>query len=174
MFMIEAIQNALAAYSSVRRWARNVIIVAAVALLLVAILVLPYGTENADQYMKVTHVAMRSVTMIQAGVLVVFFAFSRYLALSWRNYQFGILIGYGLYVSVRLAGHASMAQGGRQVAWTVMLVNSFAYLCTLLVWLIYILQQEPKVLPPPPESGKELDEWTRALSDINQRKLQDL
>ena len=167
MFTIEAIRNALVNYPTVLGWGKRLLVAVALALLLLTILLLPFGSENTNVYMKITNVAMRSARMIQLGVILVFFAFTSYLALSWRHYQFGILLGYGLYVCVSLSIAAYTAKESSPVSWNTMLIESASYLLTLLTWLIYILRAEPR--PPtnlPPSAGEHLEEFKAALTDL--------
>jgi hypothetical protein len=167
LFNIEAIRNALVDYPTVRRWGTNAIVVVALALTVVALCMLPYGSENANKYMKVTQIAMRSARMIQLGVIVAFFSFTSYLALGWRHYQVGILLGYGLYVATSLAGSAYVAQMGPSVGWRMTLLDSYAFLCTLILWLVYIVRTKPAVPRELPLSAStDLDGWNEALTDL--------
>jgi hypothetical protein len=170
MFTIEVIRNALVDYPTVRHWGQNILIGVAVALLFLAIITLPYGSEKSGRYIKATTTVVRSARMIQLGVIVVFFAFTSYLALSWRRHQVRILLGYGLYVSVSLAAAAYSSQMGPDVGWKTMLIDADAYLLTLLGWLVCMFRTEPKApLNLPPSASKDLARWNEALTDLMKR-----
>jgi hypothetical protein len=166
MFIIEGIRNALVNYGAVRKWGRNVLTLIGVGVLFVAIWSLPYGAEHSDQYMKVTHLAMRSARMVQLSVIVAFFLISSYLALAWRHYQFGVLLGFGLYAAVSLSCETFLAQMGFQVGFKTMVVDCIAYLLTLVMWLGYIVRTEPKPPTLPPSATKDLDQWNEALTGL--------
>ncbi len=167
MFTIEVIRNALGDSPIIRQWGRNLLIGVSVALFIFVIITWPYGSENSGPYMKVTSTVMRSARLIQLGVIVVFFAFASYLALSWRRYQVRILLGYGLYVSVSLAAAAYMAQMGPHVGWKTMLIDADAYILTLVGWFFCMLRTEPNAPPSlPPAAAKDLVGWEDALTEL--------
>ncbi len=167
MFIIEAVRNLLVDYPTIRRWGRSALIGVAISLLLLSILILPYGSENSELSMKIIHLPMRSARMIQLGVIVALFGLASYLGLGWRHYQFGLLLGFGLYVAVSLSCEAYVTQMGRSVGWKIMLVDCYAYICTLILWLIYVLRADLKCPPNlPPSASKDLDGWGEALNGL--------
>jgi hypothetical protein len=166
MITIEVMRNILVDYPTVRRLGRHALIAAGVTFLLIAISVLPYGSEHSGLYMKVTHLTMRSARLIQVGLIVAFFALARYLALAAKQYQFGILLGLGLYVSASLSCEAYVTQVGPTLEWGGMLIDSFAYLITLLLWLICLYRQEPKLPQLPASTNADLDGWNATLTDL--------
>jgi hypothetical protein len=170
MFTIEAVRNALVDFPIARRWVRNLLITVAILVFALALAALPYGSQTVPYQMKLTHVTMRTVRSVQLGVIVAAFAFTSYLALSWRNYQFGILAGYGSYVALHLACDAFFAQMGNPVGRTIVQLQAYYYLAVLVLWLIYILQHEPRRNPDlPSNSGENLDAWTEALSELEKK-----
>ncbi len=170
MFTIEGIRNQLVDYPTIRSWARNILIIAVLLFAVLAVLLVPYGSEHTAEQMKFVQVSMRTARFIQLSVLVVFFAFAAYLSLSWKHYQIGILLGYGLYVAVDLSCTAFIAQAGREVAWRITLIQSWTFILVLLLWLRYIIKVEPRSsLPLPGSSSEDLDRWNHALEQIVKR-----
>lgn len=170
MLIIEAMRNTLSEYPLVRRWGRNVLIATGILLIVVAAWSIPYGAEHATSYAKVALLAMRCIRLIQLGVIVVFFAFAKFLALRWQTYQVGILLGFGFYLAVSLSCSAVVAYGGNSVGFVSMVIESTGYLLTLLMWLVFIGRHEPRgTLPMPLSSSKDLDEWSNALTGLVKR-----
>jgi hypothetical protein len=167
MFTVEGIRNMLVDYPTVRAWVRNILLTVAALFVIVALISIPYGADQPNVYMKVTHVTVRSVRIIQVALLLSFFAVASYLGLSWKNYQFGILLGLGLYACTNLACEAYVAQVGESVGWKVNMIDSFATICMMLIFLVYLIKADPSPpLSAHTQSATELDGWDRALTDI--------
>jgi hypothetical protein len=154
--ILEAFRNSVVQYRTVRRFGIAVLLTAAIISVVIAFVLLPYGTRTTDQMMRFIQVTERSLRIIQLGVLVSMFALASYLAITWRHYVFGIVVGYGLYAAANLsamtylaylggAGHAQGATLGRTIAY----LDSGAYCCAVAIWLVYLLQQErmPAAIP---------------------------
>lgn len=169
MVTMEAMRNVLVDYPTIRKWGRKALPVVGIALLFLAVSAVPYGPRNPDVYAEAVHLTMRSARIIQVGLIVAFFALTRYLALPSRHYQFGILLGLGLYVSASLACEAYIVQV--QLVWAGLLIDSFAYLTTLLIWLTYIYREEPSLPPPPVSSHSDLDSWSVALVEMSNQNF---
>lgn len=170
MFTVEGIRNMLVDYPTVRSWVRNILLTVAAVFVIVALISIPYGADQPNVYMKVTHVAVRSIRIIQVALLLSFFAVASYLGLSWKNYQFGILLGFGLYACTNLACEAYVAQVGASVGWKVNMIDSFSTICMMLIFLVYLSKADPS---PPfsahPQTANELDAWDRALTDLTRK-----
>lgn len=167
LFIVDVIRNILVEYPTIGSWVRNILLTVAAVFVVVALLSIPYGADQPNIYMKVTHVAARTVRIIQVALLFAFFALASYLGLSWKNYQFGILLGLGLYACTSLACEAYVAQVGESVGWKVNMIDSFATICMMLIYLIYLIKADP--VPRSPvhlQSASDLEGWNSALSDI--------
>lgn len=170
VFLLEIFRHALAEYAAARNLGRNVLIVAAIVLAVIAVSTAPYGATHSILTTKIVMVTERSIRIVHVGLIVAFFCFARYLALSLKNYQFGILLGYGLYAASNLAVAALNAQMGAGVAYKTMLIDAVTYVCMYLIWLAYLLKREPTAPPgSPPIGGKELEQWSQALSDLRKQ-----
>jgi hypothetical protein len=168
MVILEIFRISLAEYPTVRRIGIRLLVIAALLSIVVALLLLPQGAKSATAMMKFIFVTERSLRIIQIALLVAMFAFSSYLALSWKNYVFGIALGYGLYAAANLAISAYGAYMGPGVAYRCSLLDSAAWSCGAAIWLVYLLQPEPKSPGlPPPSTKQDLEDWRNALTDLN-------
>jgi hypothetical protein len=178
MVIIEVFRNLVREHKSVRKFGITALIVIGALVLLVAILMAPYGSQVQkntiiSQMAHAMLVLQRSIRIVQIGLLVAIFAFGSYLALSWRNYNFGIALGYGLYASVNLVSsvvseYLGVHRLGTTVANTVNLLDGLAYKLTLILWMTYLWRADrgqPTQLPP---SGgdKDLQDWGDALKPL--------
>jgi hypothetical protein len=149
---------------------------AILVLLLVSIglAVLAPGT-NADFLLHATYVFDRTASILQAGLLVCLFLFSRYFVLSWRSQAFGIALGFGIFASVDLASSAFRVYGViSQMVYD--FINMGTYHCCVLIWIYYLVGTDSDhthdgggddhhaVLSEVP--GQELDVWNRELERL--------
>jgi hypothetical protein len=170
MVVIEVFRKCLLGFEATKAAARVLLMVTGVALSVVALLSVPYGSEHSVFLGKVVNVAERSVRFVQLGVVLVFFIFSKFLALSWRNYLFGIMLGFGLYSCGELATSAFGAEMGGVVAYKLMFVVSVIGNATMAIWLSYLLRADPKRSVPLLGRAEDLERWDEALSEIVLRK----
>jgi hypothetical protein len=144
---------------------------ATVGLLLVAV-AMAAATHGSGAYgpVVVLSVLDRTVSLMQCGLLLFLFLFSRYFALSWRNYAFGLALGFGIFASIELATSAIRSQIGSSRADFVDLVVMAAYHCCVLIWVFYLVVPErstyrsPKKLPE-----DDLEVWNHELQRLLQQ-----
>ena len=139
------------------RWVTGLLVVAAVCLVL-------YSSASApDNLMVGVRLLERSVNIIQVGLLLFLFLFSRLFGLSWRSYTFGIAFGFALLASAQI------------IAWTLALTSpsentkdlldflpTGGYHVCVLVWIGYLLTAE-KTVRPPAYHLPDIDRWTKEL-----------
>jgi hypothetical protein len=123
-----------------------------------------YSSGTApDNFLVGVRVLERSVTMIQAGLLLFLFLFSRMFGLSLRSYTFGIAFGFAIFASTEIAswtlGLAALTEHSRSI---LDLLPTGSYHVSVLVWLGYLLAAEKPVgaasYPVP-----EMDQWSGEL-----------
>lgn len=85
------------------------------------------------------------------------------------NYLFGLVLGLGLYGCGELATSTFVAQMGGIVAYKLVFINSAIDNATMLIWLIYLLQHQPKGPTLTSDRGQELERWNEALEEIIKR-----
>ena len=83
-----------------------------------------------------------SSNVVQSGLLVVLFLFSRVLHVSWRSCAAGIILGFGFFSSVELATSALRPEFADSGNIAIDLIQMAAYHVCVLVWLIYLFLPE--------------------------------
>ncbi len=133
-------------------------------LMLAAVVTAFYSSGTiSDNVMAGVAVLDRSVAIIQAGLLLFLFLFSRMFGLSWRSFVFGIGLGFGILASIDLAVWALRLSNSSVpfVRW-LNLVLTGSYHVSVLVWLGYLLTAE-KPVRSASYTVPELDQWSGEL-----------
>jgi hypothetical protein len=122
-----------------------------------------------DGPLRVTYTLDRTVSILQGGLLIVLFLFSRYFSLSWRTHAFGIALGLGIFACVELATSAIWLHVGALAADRIMInmLTMVVYQGCVFVWLFYLARAEPVtrrgsgVLP-----AQDLELWNQELEHL--------
>jgi hypothetical protein len=133
-------------------------------LVVVAIVSAFYSSGTApDNLMLGVKVLERSVTIIQAGLMLFLFLFSRMFGLSWRSFVFGIALGFAIFASTMLAAWTleltALNEHSKQM---LDLVPTGSYHVSVLVWLGYLLAGE-KPVGADTYTAPEMDQWSEEL-----------
>jgi hypothetical protein len=155
--------NALGELSRVLfRWAT-------IILLLIGVALASTHGSGADGFLLIVPTLDRTVSLMQCGLLMFLFLFSRYFALSWRNYAFGIGLGFGILASLELANSAIRSEIGVG-SYLLDYLGMATYHCCVLIWIFYLVAPErrthrtPKKLPQ-----DDLEIWNRELQRLLQQ-----
>jgi hypothetical protein len=132
----------------------------------------PTAAGNEAAYVALrttTFAADRAVSVLQGGLLISLFLFSRYFVLSWRSPAFGIALGMGTFAiaefattALRLCVHIDNKVYDR--------ASMGIYHLCVLVWILYLVgvEREPrftlKVLPK-----YDLEIWNQELERLLQQ-----
>ena len=122
-----------------------------------------------DGPLRVAYTLDRTVSILQGGLLIVLFLFSKYFALSWRTHGFGIALGLGIFACVELATSAVWLQLGTMESHRILInvMGQAVYLGCVFIWLFYLARPETvpaadaKALPP-----QDLEIWNRELERL--------
>ena len=115
-------------------------------------------------------VTLRSLRIVQLGLLLLLFVLARSLGLSWRSYSFGIALGYGLYAAVDLVLAAVRTQFGEGIWHLHSLLTTTAFTGMLFVWLFYILQRQAVAQPVRVIPYNDIAKWNEKLEELLKRK----
>jgi hypothetical protein len=144
---------------------------ATIVLLLVAVgLAVSAPGNGADFLLDATYALDRTVSVLQCGLLISLFLFSRYFVLSWRSHAFGIALGLGIFASVELAASAIRLHLGVFGNWSVNLLTMATYYCCVLIWAFYVVAQEREPQYPAKTLPKyDLEIWNQELRRLLQQ-----
>ena len=143
---------------------------AAAVLLLTAIASARLAVTGVERVMNVFQVLDFSSSVLQVGLLVVLFLFSRVLRVSWRSFPVGIAVGFGILGCVELSAAALLSAFGAGRYAAIDAVRLAAFHVCVLVWLGYLVFPERE----PTFAGKtlqksELELWNQELQRMVQR-----
>jgi hypothetical protein len=160
----EIFDNVFRDYSRLRRLAATFMRWLTGLLVLAAILATFYFSGTAaDNLMVGVRLLERSVTIIQAGLLLFLFLFSRVFGLSWRNYTFGIALGFAIFASTEIAGWTlgltALTEHSKDL---LDLLPTGSYHVSVLVWLGYLVAAE-KPVGAATYTVPEMDQWSGEL-----------
>lgn len=160
-----------APYAGVRRLARIIFLFAAVAVSIAsAVFLFFHHTEYSVPAVTFALVAERSVRILQLGLTLALFAITRYLHLRWKNYLFGIALGFGFYAMTTLAVLVIRMTYGQPVMVLTNYLWGTGYCVAVLIWAVYVLQPEVVNIPIASLPSHELEQWDASLKKILSRK----
>ena len=169
--IFELFAKVLEDYEGIRRLGLMLYKWAAVVLMFGAVVVCA-TTQGSEVYQVMATVLtlQRGAYIVQCGLLAFLFLFAKYLGLSWRNYVFGIAIGFAIFISVELVVAAArwhVGIVGREMYYW---LKPIAFDCATVIWAGYILQREPKSSSQPAFSPSELAQWNASVLQLLQRQ----
>jgi hypothetical protein len=136
----------------------------ALVMLLVAIVVAASTPASAEgPLVQSVLTVQRCVRVIQVGLVLFLLVFSRYLGVNWKQYSFGISLGFGafacvemLVVALHTAGYITPAGAS--------LANTISYDVCILIWLGYVsLKKTARV---PTTNLLTTQRWEQSLNEI--------
>jgi hypothetical protein len=109
-------------------------------------------------------------SLLQTGLLLGLFLFSRVLHISWRNQSTGVALGFGVAASLELATAALRTYFGKSGFIAVDMVQMAAFHVSVVVWLVYVFLPERM----PTFSGgslpkSEIEFWNQELQRMVRR-----
>jgi hypothetical protein len=166
----EVFHHLLRPYEGLSRASTLVFRWVGLVLLVVGLWVAIAGPSNEPTWaMAGAVVAERSINVVQCGLLVLLFLFASYFALTWRNYVFGIALGFGVIATIELLASALATQSPFFANAIFGLLPRVSYDLAVVIWAAYLLSPEPsraelKALPQ-----HELERWNQELLELLQR-----
>jgi len=109
--------------------------------------------------------ADRALRLMQCGLVFFLLLFSEYLGIPHRSPLFGISLGFGLFAAIHMlvvtgASHHGILRNG-----TLSLINSAAYLLTVVIWFGYTLAASPSASLVADSLPVRSKDWNSALQD---------
>ncbi len=155
----------LAPYKALRKLGGTVLLWGMMGLCAIALVtVLAAPSAYADRLVSSLLLLDRSAELIEAGLFLVLFLFSRLFGLGWRHYLFGIALGFGLSASAELVVDAFRNQFGPGVErFGAPLIQS-AYVLGTAVWAYYFLSRRSVAKVTDVPSYGQVHEWNEALA----------
>jgi hypothetical protein len=142
---------------------------ATIILLLIGVALAGTHGNGPDGFLLIVPILDRTVSLMQCGLLLFLFLFSRYFALSWRNYAFGIALGFGILASLELANYAIRSQIGVG-SYLLDYLGMATYHCCVLIWIFYLRVSEPRTYRMHKKLPEhDLEVWNEELQRLLQQ-----
>lgn len=148
--------------SLIFRWTVGVLFCLAVAVVLAQ-------SPGASSLSKTVLILEEATRIMEVGLLMFLFGASAAFGLHWKQAEFGIALGLGLFVAVQLATVTLRSQVGQE-AWQVLnVVRILAFNTSLLVWLGYLLAPERVTSIDEVPKRAQLEQWNQAVTELISR-----
>ena len=121
---------------------------------------------DTNRLVALFYLSERSLRVVQLGLIVFLFALSRAFGMTWRNYAFGIALGYGVYAGVDLLLVAMRTQYGQAILSLQSLATTTAYGVGNLIWLLYAVQTERPADLPRTVPYNDIAKWNEKLEEV--------
>jgi hypothetical protein len=136
---------------------------AGVVMLLVSVVVAFSGSFEQSPLVHAITTLLRSVRIVQLGLILFLLLFSRFLGVSRKQVSFGLSLGFGLIAGVELMLIA-LSSGGLVKQSTFNLINMLTYNAAIVVWLTYSLS--PKAVREGTVNHLQTQRWEQGLADL--------
>ncbi len=133
---------------------------------LLAVRLLP-GSEYT-RTMNTLFAIARVLNGVQLGLILALFVMAASFALPWRNYYFGIALGFGFYAAASLAAFTLHTVGAHLSSDWLSWVEMTGYVASILVWLGFLWVREPVQVSELP-ADFALERWNQELSRMLNR-----
>lgn len=144
--MDEILHNLLKQYGGIQsltslifRWACGLL------LLLSIVNALSSQQTSADRVVSAVLAFDRSVRVMQCGLFFLLMILCRLLKNCWRQHEFGIALGFGIFASIELMLVSIVMHFGDSPAAILSLVKSAAYNGVTLLWIMYLRRQSEPI-----------------------------
>jgi hypothetical protein len=165
----EIFQHLFSTHKALLRLASLIFRWTVATLFCLALVVVLVKSPGASSLSKAVLVVEEATRIVEVGLLMFLFGASAAFGLHWKQAEFGIALGLGLFVAVQLATVTLRSQVGMQ-AWEVLnVVSILAFNTSLLVWLGYLLAPERVTSNGEVPKRAQLEQWNQAVTELISR-----
>jgi len=165
MVIREVFSNLLRPYDALQDLGTVLFRWAAVVLVMVAIMSIPWGAPTGMHRLTTGIFALeRSVRVMQCGLVLFMLLFGAHLGVSTKHHVFGVALGFGVFAAVDLIVVTLYALFGARESNGLNLLKSGSYAVSTVVWAYYMLSPEPERIPV--KAREDATRWNMALADI--------
>jgi hypothetical protein len=168
MVLEEVMRNALRPFENLRRIGMGIFAVAVLVAMGAAVASALAPGRDSNALAVAILVMLRGVRVLQVVLLLSLIALSSVLRISWLDLGFGIMVGFGVFVSLELAVVAVRAYAGESAEALLRIMAPASFLGAQLVWAYYATRSVPVVTPAAVTvAGNE--SWNQAMQEFLQR-----
>lgn len=168
MVLEEVVRNALRPFEGLRRIGMVVFALAVLLALGAAIASSMAPSHDTDGLTAAILVTQRGVRMMQVVLLLSLIAFSSVLRISWFDQGFGIMVGFGVFISLELSIVTIRASAGEALEPLSRVMAPLSFLGAQVVWAYYATRSVPVIVASSAPSETAAS-WKQALQGFLQR-----
>jgi len=163
----EIFKNLFAHQDSLRRLASSALYWSIIGLLILGAAALYVQPPVAGQsYVPAVYVIAEALRIMEVGLILALFLFSKAFGISWRQPVFGLALGLAILTTSDLAGIAIRAHFGFSAIQIMNIVDLMGLSAGFLVWLGYMLAPERVEVYAGLPSRNQLDQWNQAIKEL--------
>jgi hypothetical protein len=167
----EIFTSVLKPYDALNGVAKRLLFAIVFYLIIIGMILARYGSGSAiDRVSEVIFVSLRTLRLIQAGVLLALFFLVRSFGLTWRSYIFGIAMGYGIYAILDLILALERTYYGNSTEGMQSLFRTVAYMIMVGIWTCYFVQKDRVAQPVRVIPYNDIAKWNEKLEELLKKK----
>jgi len=124
---------------------------------------------DKDPFLEGLFALEMGISVVKGGLLFLLFVLHAGLGLRWGRHGFGIAMGFGVLSSIALASVTLRFHYGIDSNPVLSLINSAAYDCAVVAWLVAFLRSDAVRIAPPRPPKWDVEDWNRTLQELLQR-----
>jgi hypothetical protein len=161
----------LVPYEALRSVGMKLFRVVLLALVAVAIIMAKgAGTFGMSKMVAALMMLQRSTQFVEAGMIIFLVVFSRLFGITWRNYVFGVALGYGAAACICGTALTVRTRVPEPYSLWAEAVLPFGFTIATLVWAYYIVMPRSSVeISSTKIDTLPLSSWNRALEGMLER-----
>jgi hypothetical protein len=136
---------------------------AGVVMLLVSVIVAFSNSFDKFPLVHAITTLLRSVRVVQIGLILFLLLFSSFLGVSRKQISFGISLGFGLFAGVELV-LVALNSGGFVKQFNLNTINMLTYNLSIFIWLGYSLSR--KTVREAAVNRLQTERWEQGLADL--------
>jgi hypothetical protein len=165
----EIFTNLFSPHPALRKLARMIFRVVAVALLVLAGGVIYAQSGDARSIANAVQLAAEATRIVEVGLVMFLFLSSSAFGLHWRQNLFGIALGLGTLAAVELVTVSFIGRVSPAVAEALSLIRVLSFGTSLLIWLGYLLTPERVSTNAEVPKRAQLEQWNQAVMELISR-----
>lgn len=131
--------------------------------------------SEANQVINLVLSFSLAVNWVEAGIFVLFFLLVWFHGIRWRDYPFGIVVGFAVIAVGSLASRWARSEFGTKFNWLASYAPAVAYLLAVLLWIAtFVRPPEPDpewaINMTPEQMLHEVRQYTKVIERLLRRR----
>lgn len=163
----EVFRHLFSIHGALQRLATLTFRIAAVVLVLAGLIAFfMQSSSNFTSLGKVINSMEQAARIIEVGLLMILFICSTAFGLHWKQAEFGVALGLGLFAAIELLAVTLRPLLGPNHSATLDIARVLAFDTSLVVWLSYLLVPEKVSSGAEAPKQAQLEQWNQAIREL--------